>query len=124
MNSVGKYESCGFYTHGEFQDYTDYAKYSYSSVDFTDNKYFQQVTADNKVSILKYIENFERWIETIKSHDSNDELVICYDFDISIISSGDYYYIDDDSRYTEFENYDIYFFDSETNMLYYFHNNI
>jgi hypothetical protein len=34
LNSLGKYKSHEFYTEGAFQDYTDYAKYYYDSVDY------------------------------------------------------------------------------------------
>ena len=42
-----------------------------------------------------------------------------YDFDYSKISVGDYYYLDGGS----YDNYTIYFFDVESNILYYAHIN-
>ena len=47
-----------------------------------------------------------------------------YDFDISEIEEGDYFYIETDEFYDEFGCYDVYYFDMETEILYYFHNNI
>ena len=33
LDSLGRYKGHEFYTQGEFQDYTDYAKYYYDSVE-------------------------------------------------------------------------------------------
>ena len=44
LDSLGKYESKQFFTSGGFQDFTDYAKYCFDSVDFSDNSYFQIIT--------------------------------------------------------------------------------
>ncbi|MGN0114060.1 MAG: hypothetical protein ACI396_01900, partial [Acutalibacteraceae bacterium] len=38
--SLGRYENMEYYMGGSFQDYTDYAKYTYSSPTLADNKYF------------------------------------------------------------------------------------
>ena len=40
--SLGKYEKEEFFASGGFQDYTDYAKYYYASVDIENNKYFEK----------------------------------------------------------------------------------
>lgn len=39
-----------------------------------------------------------------------------------VISINDYCYIDD--FYKKFDSYNLYFYDTETEILYYFHNNI
>ena len=36
---TAEYKNNEYYTEGEFQDYTDYAKYYYDFVDFTENEY-------------------------------------------------------------------------------------
>ena len=47
LNSLGKYKSHVFYSEGTFQDFTDYAKYYYDSVDFANNEYFQNRFVSN-----------------------------------------------------------------------------
>ena len=48
LASLGSYESEAFYTSGGIQDFTDYAKYQYKSVDLQNNKYFFNV--ENKAN--------------------------------------------------------------------------
>lgn len=54
-----------------------------------------------------------------------------YDFNEVIINEGDYVKIKTkegqtigNSKYKKYDNYHVYFFDSETNTLYYIHSNI
>lgn len=133
LESLGEYKNSVFYTQGEFQDYTDYAKYHYASVDFTENKYFTQVSEYDLNKINEHLDDFESWIETIREDDASHEIVENYDFDRIIIDNKDYIYIDsekltttrdDGTATTVLSSYDIYFFDMQTQILYYFHNNI
>ncbi|MGM9634643.1 MAG: hypothetical protein ACI3YE_00665 [Candidatus Avispirillum sp.] len=124
LDSLGKYESKQFFTSGGFQDFTDYAKYCFDSVDFSDNSYFQIITESSRENLEAHIDDFENWIQAISDTDADNEVVVNYDFDRSIISDADYVYIYDDPDYAEFGNYNVYYFDVETNILYYFHNNI
>lgn len=121
ISSLGEYEDHVVYTYGEFQDYTDYGKYSYTSAP-KDNEYLKKVTNTEDVKI--YLDDYEDWIETHRENDPEADLVTHYDFDRSIIDTEDYIYIE--SKYPDSPtfNYDIYFFDTQTNVLYYFHNNI
>jgi len=122
--SLGSYETKEFYTSGGFQDYTDYAKYTYKDIDLDGNKYFKQIDDLNQWNLILHIENFEDWIDTIGENDPNNEVVVNYDFDFSFISDTDYYCIYKDPNSSGYENYDVYFIDMETNTLYFFHNNI
>ena len=129
LNSLGEYKSKEFYTEGGFQDYTDYAKYYYDSVDFTDNEYFSIIEQSDIDALNEHLDNFESCIEAHGYSDASNEIVVNYDFDRSLIDSEDYLYIDSekhtrDDGYTLLVNYDVYFFDIQTNTLYYFHNNI
>ena len=131
LATLGSYVSEEFYTSGGFQDYTDYAKYQYESVDFQDNEYFTVMNDGDIEKLNQYIDNFEDWVTVIGNGNPTNELVIKYDFDRSVIDISDYYYIFDkmgtpigESAYEQFECYDVYFFDSQTKILYYFHNNI
>ena len=131
LDSLGSYESEAFYTSGGIQDFTDYAKYQYKSVDLQNNKYFSVINDNDIKKLNQYIDNFQSWVTAIENSDPTNELVMNYDFDCSAIDTSDYYYIYDkmgkpigESVYEQFDCYDVYFFDSQTNILYYFHNNI
>jgi hypothetical protein len=129
LNSLGEYTSHEFFTKGLFQDYTDYTKYYYDSVDFTANEYFSKIGQSDIDVLNEHLDDFESWIETYREGDATREIVVNYDFDRSLIDSEDYLYIDSekhtwDDGYTSLVNYDVYFFDTQTNTLYYFHNNI
>ena len=133
LNSIEKYKDHEFYSEGAFQDFTDYAKYYYDSVDFTDNKYFSKIQQSDIDNLNEHLDDFEAWIDTYREGDASREIVVNYDFDRSLIDFEDYLHIysetsthtwDDGTTTTFFINYDIYFFDTQTNTLYYFHNNI
>ena len=129
IHSLPGYKSKSFYTSGGFQDYTDYAKYTYDSIttqELDNSKYFNVTTPEDVQEILLHIENFESWVETI-----GGELKENYDFDKAIISDGNFFYIKTKAgepigkaTYDKFSNYTVYYFDVDTQTLYYFHSNI
>lgn len=127
--SLGKYEQKEYFTSGGFQDFTDYAKYSFTTANIEENKYLTKIEDTDFTAINIYLDDFERWIETIQNSDPTNEVVVNYDFDRGIIDAGDYFYIDCEEHTwsdgsTSFVNYNIYLFDIQTQILYYFHNNI
>ena len=127
--SLGEYEKEEFFTSGGFQDYTDYAKYYYTSIDVESNKYFEKITEADLTAINTHLDDFEGWIETIRDSDPSNEVVVNYDFDRGIVDTEDYFYIDSEEHTwedgsTSLTRYNIYIFDTQTQVLYYFHNNI
>ncbi len=137
IDSLPKYQDMVKYTEGGFQDFTDYAIYNYGDLNVSalDNSpYFQKIYPGDVENILSYIENFEKWVEGFKSGSDKSELAAHYAFDETIIGENDYIYIktkegtaignSSNITYGKFDNYSIYFFDADTNTLYYFHNNI
>lgn len=124
LNSVGKYESEQIWTHDGFQDYTDFGIYTFSSVDLYSNPYFSAVTAENMETIGSFIDNFEEWIEACRNSNPNGDLVLNYFFDRSIVDTTDYFYIYEGENYPKYGCYDLWVFDTQTNTMYYFHNNI
>lgn len=112
------------YTHGKFQDYTDYGKYRYIGITeeiLQKNSYFRVVSAEDIPVLESYLDDFEEWV--MLSQDCEDcELAEMYDFSSGLFREGDFFCIaDDDNSMT---NYNIYYFSLETQTLYYFHNNI
>ena len=127
--SLGKYEKNEFFTSGGFQDYTDYAKYYFTSANIVENKYLNKIQETDFVIINTHLDDFERWIETIKNSESSSEVVVNYDFNRKIIDTEDYFYIDSEDHtwsdgHTSLVRYNIYLFDTQTQVLYFFHNNI
>ena len=123
LSSLPDYQEKMYFSSGGFQDFTDYAKYTFDNMDASvleANPYFIPVTSEDKKEILSYIENFENWVAII-----GDDLAPKYDFDKSAIAEGDYFYIQFEYTYDRrFQNYDVYFFDVDLQTLFYFHNNI
>ena len=124
LESIGEYDSKQLWTHGGFQDYTDFGIYTYSSARVDKSQYFLKVSADDIETIGAFVDDFEGWIATFQESNPNGELVTNYAFDRSIIDLEDYFYIFEKENYPEFGCYDLWFFDTQTNVLYYFHNNI
>ena len=117
--SLGEYQDADYYSCGGM-DVNRYNKYYYDDVSFDDNPYFEKLNDDNIEALLKRIEHYEEWVE---DYDSDNELIVKYDFDRSIITEGDYVYIhdhDDKEEDQEFRSFDVYFFNIETMILYKF----
>lgn len=126
LASLGKYEQKKNFISGGFQDYTSYAKYRYSSFNLEKNKYLKKIDENDLDTIDAYLADFENWI---KEEDTSSEIVVNYDFNRAIIDTNDYFYIDSnevtlDDGITLVTSFDIYFFDTKDQILYYFHNNI
>ena len=126
--SLGVYKDKEYYTCGGFQDSTDYAKYKYDDVNLEENKFLEPLTVESRVEFIAYLNNFESSVEGHKESDPENEIVKGYDFSTDLITDDDYIYIDDrstsDDFYEKFENYNVYFFDTGTSTLFFFHNNI
>ena len=127
--SIGTYTHYEWYTSGGFQDYTDYGKFYYDTVDFSQNRYFQKLTPSEMVTLQEHLDDFEGWVALHSTNDDATELVIHYDFDRTIIDCEDYLYMESELHTwrdgtTSLVNYNIHFFDTQSNTLYYFHNNI
>ena len=123
LSSLPAYDSREFYSSGGFQDYTDYGKYTYRIYEKTlmENPYFRKVTDADIPKLEAYLDDFENWVAICE-----DFPQASYDFDRASLEAGDYYYIL--NRYEEPEKefwcYDLYYFDLDTGILYYFHSNI
>ena len=123
LGALPRWESKEYYTCGGFQDSTDYAKYTYriGKDQLEETGVLHPVKEDNIPDILAYVENFEKWVRTCDDFPKDD-----YDFDKSRIGVGDYFFIL--NQFGEsgkaFWNYNLYYFDVDAGILYYFHNTI
>lgn len=124
LESLGEYETEQLWTHGGFQDYTDFGIYTYSAPGLSGNRYFSPVSAADLAMIDGFLDDFEGWVETFRESNPEDALAANYTFDRAVIDSEDYFYVCEKENYLPFGNYDLWFFDAQTNVLYYFHNNI
>ena len=119
---IKKYE---YYDKDGFQDYTDYAKYVYTDKNIViKSGNYKIVTKDDVENIKGYFNNTRSWMSELSRLDE-------YDFDENIINEGDYVMIITkegqkigNSKYKKYDNYSVYFYDVETNTLYYIHSNI
>lgn len=125
INSIGENECVAYYSGGVFQDFTDYAIYSYSNPRIEGNENFSKVTDTEEINT--YLDDFQKWVDM---YPEDEEIRENYNFDRNIIDESDYVYIADrsteesDSMYEKFDSYDFYIYDSQSKRLYYFHNNI
>ena len=128
--SLGEYEIVEYCEDGGWQDFTIYYEITYENPNIENNGYLKQMTETDIEEFSLYLDDFDGWVELhIESgNESKEQFVQNYDFDRNIISINDYCYIYDsadyDDFYAKFESYDLYFYDTETEILYYFHNNI
>lgn len=123
-SSLGPCERIAFYSSGGFQDYTDFGIYRCPDAELKENPYFAPLTEEDTETLSAFLDDFENWIEVIQGSDPGNEVVVNYSFDRSIVDTGDWLYIYEGENYPKFGCYDIWLFDSQSGMLYYFHNNI
>ena len=101
------------------RDITIYIKYFYEDADLESNAYLKQVTDADIAALNTYIDNFEKWVKCVEEAETYN----FYDFTREIVDDQDYLYIRDNSDDGwDMEDYAVYFFDSQTKILYYFRN--
>ncbi len=108
------YEDKNIKTKEHFQSSFELSTYHYGatfSEKYENNKYYQKV-GDEVANLQEIIENSSNMWDTFAN------------FDISVISRDDYFYLIDKSKENEygFKHYDIslYIYDCDSNVLYYF----
>lgn len=129
--SLGKAMSVQRCSCAGFGDSTDFGIYTFPGASPGESEYFKHVTAESKNELLGYIDEFEQVIDSLRDGDEGADLVNNYRFSRDDIDESDYLYIYDregkpmgDGTYSKYDYYNVYFFDSQTTTLYYFHNNI
>ena len=117
------YRNREYYSEGFWQDYTDYAKCFYKNIseeDLQSAESFNKMTEQNIKEILCYIDGYESFINGFGT-DGVEGIKEVYDFDKSVIDTNDYFHIIGGDSYTFFT---LFYFDTESQILYYFHNSI
>ena len=106
------------------RDFVDYHKYYYvnnndisESIKSNDN--FQKVTNENTDSIKNCIEYFSGRI-----NNSTDDMRNNYDFLENQINVDDYFCFISKDKSNPLNNFNLYYFEKETQILYYFHSDI
>lgn len=129
--SLGRAMSVQRYSCAGFGDSTDFGIYTFPGASPGESEYFKPVTAESETELLGYIDEFEQVIDSLRDGDEGADLVNNYRFSRDDIDESDYLYIYDregkpigDGAYSKYDYYNVYFFDSQTTTLYYFHNNI
>ncbi len=122
IESLPQYEKEEIFSTNSVRDFMNYAKYTYrvSESDIAQNEFLCPVTEEDIPTIMEYVEDFERWVELDGEFPEES-----YDFDKSLIAVGDYFFI---SNYYEepekaFLSYSLYYFDTDSSILYFFLNN-
>jgi hypothetical protein len=115
-----------YYESEGFQDWTGYAKYYYEGVTaetLEKTGLFQEMTQGDISELLVFLNDYEAWVKTV-----GGEVQANYDFHREMFIPGNFYYIETQyAREDPVESlwcYDIYYFDLDAQILYYFHNNI
>ena len=121
VSSMGEFATEEHYRYGWWQDGATYSKYTYKSADLN-NEYLSPVTESDVGDIKLRISDFEFWVSSSKDDEEDKTLYENYDFDVSIIDTNDYWFIEYDE--TDARDFEMFFFDVETKVLYGFNYSI
>ncbi len=125
LDTLGDWECTEFYTSGGFQDYTDFGKYNVSGEAVAKSACFAPISEADIETLNGFWDDFEGWIDSIGRSDPDNEVVVNYRFDRALADPEDRFYIYEDLEiYSKYGCYDVWFYDSQSGVLYYFHNNI
>lgn len=117
------YDSCDEHWDDGFRDYTDYCVYYYNeNYDdaFANSEYYSELTENDIAELLVFLEDFEGWVACFEGYEE------WYGFiPNEQVEAGDYFKLDKKSSVAnnKFENYDIYYYDVDQHILYFFHSN-
>ncbi len=113
------YKSKEIYSSGFWMDFTTYGKFTYKNVseeELQSAESFEKITEEDIEKITDCIDTFEVYAEQ-----ADVELKENYDFDKTVISTEDYYCME--GHYNS-ATFNVFYFDSDKQTLYYFHNDI
>lgn len=116
----GYYDSNEYWDTDGFQDHTDYCEYFYDANDddkFINSNDYSKIDSNNIDNIKNYFKDHEQWVRK------------GYDFNIDVITIGDYYHLEtkegqnitENHSYGKYDNYSVYLYDIEEHILYFIH---
>ncbi len=117
VTAIGEFTTDEHYRYGWWQDGGTYSKYTYKSTNFN-NEYLSRITESDIEEIKLNVSEFEFWVSSSKDSENEEDksLYENYDFDVSIIDTNDYWFIEYDNT----RDFEMFIFDTETNVLYRF----
>lgn len=117
VTAIGEFTTDEHYRYGWWQDGGTYSKYTYKSTNFN-NEYLSRITESDIEEIKLNVSEFEFWVSSSKDSENEKDksLYENYDFDVSIIDTNDYWFIEYDNT----RDFEMFIFDTETNVLYRF----
>ena len=121
ISAMGEFTTEEHYRYGWWQDGATYSKYTYKSVNLN-NEYLSQVAESDISDIKLKIDDFEFWVLSSKDDEKDKTLYENYDFDVSIIDTSDYWFIEYDEL--DEKDFELFIFDTETKVLYGFNYSI
>ena len=123
ISAMGEFTTEEHYRYGWWQDGATYSKYTYKSVDLN-NEYLSPIEKSDISDIKLNISEFEFWVSSSKDSEKEDDksLYENYDFDMSIIDTNDYWFIEYDEA--DSRDFEMFIFDTETKVLYGFNYSI
>ena len=123
ITSMGEFTTEEHYRYGWWQDGATYSKYAYKSADLN-NEYLSPIEKSDIGDIKLNISEFEFWVSSSKDSEKEDDksLYENYDFDMSIIDTNDYWFIEYDEEDTR--DFELFIFDKDTKVLYGFNYSI
>lgn len=117
VSDMGEFATEEHYSYGWWQDGATYSKYTYKSVNLN-YEYLSPIAESDIGDIKLKVSDFEFWVSSSKdSEDEEDKsLYKNYDFDVSIVDTDDYWFIEYDEEDTK--DFEMFIFDTETKVLY------
>ena len=121
LTSMGEFTTEEHYRYGWWQDGATYSKYTYKSVNLN-NEYLSPIAESDIEDIKLNISEFEFWVSSSGEDEKDKSLYENYDFDMSIVDTDDYWFIEYDEVDTK--DFEMFIFDTETKVLYGFNYSI
>ncbi|MBE6683429.1 MAG: hypothetical protein E7595_04655 [Ruminococcaceae bacterium] len=114
--SIGEISERIYFQEGGWQDIWRYAEYRFESYDLEHNEYFTRADGESIGELKRYITDYENDIETISVNNPNNAIITNYSLSVGQIDESDYFFIDGNG---DTVNYAVYFFDMQTETLYF-----
>ena len=103
------------FSYGWWQDGGTYSKYTYKSTNLN-NEYLSPIEDSDIGDIKLNVSDFGFWVSSSSEDEENKSLYENYDFDVSIIDTNDYWFVEYDEEDTR--DFEMFIFDTETKVLY------